>query len=383
MRITARRRPDRALAVLAGVTLLLAAACGDGGGGSSGAVGEPSEEPTPVASTVTPSTGTSSTSSPRLGETATATTAVLGEAAGPMYGIAGFVPPHFPDSTEDDWITLFAAVPSLGGTIGNYAPLADLAANQAVGVAAGLQVLPVTGFHHDLGGRLEVTVDFADPAQRAAFLHDLRTFVAAYEPRYLGVGNEVNRVWEQDRAAFEGWLAALPEIRDAVREASPHTQVFATFQYEFLVGLDTITGEGREPDWTPVELASPHLDLVAFTSYPYFGFEDPEHIPSDYYAAIRAHTDRPVGFTELGWPSGPIQPLEGSALAGLGGSPEEQEAFIRRLPELLAPVAPPFALWVWAYDTPAVGPTFESLGLSSHSGEAKPALRAWQEFAGG
>jgi len=121
---------------------------------------------------------------------------------------------------------------------------------------------------------------------------------------------------------------------------------------------------------------------VAFTSYPYFGFESPEDIPDDYYAAVSAHTDRPVGFTELGWPSAPIAPLIGSSLEGLGGTPEEQVAFVSRLGPLLAPVAPEFAMWVWAYDTAAVGPSFESLGLSTADGEAKPTLAAWKAFVG-
>lgn len=301
---------------------------------------------------------------------------------GPLYGIAGLIPPNFPASTDADYLAFFAALPALGGTVGNYAPLDDLADNQEVGIAAGLQVLPVTGFHREVDGALEVTVDFGDAAQRESFIDGLVDFVETYRPPYLGVGNEVNRVWEADPAAFDAWAAALPEIVDAVHEASPRTAVFATFQYEFLAGLDTITGEGRVEDWTPFDIAAPYLDLVAFTSYPYFAFEAPSDVPSDYYAAIREHTDRPVGFTELGWPSAPIRPLEGSPLAGLGGSPEEQEAFIARLEELLAPVAPKFALWVWAYDTPAVDSTFESLGLSSQRAEAKPALDAWRAFVG-
>ncbi len=339
-------------------------------------------EPLPAIPATTTETAVATTTASATPEVTATAAGMSAGPAGTWYGIAGLVPPNFPDSSDADWVAFFAALPGLGGTVGNYSQLADLEKNQEVGVAAGLEVLPVTGFHRDLDGGLAVTVDFGAPAQRDAFVQTLLAFVAEYRPSYLGVGNEVNRVWEEDPSAYAAWVEALPELVAAVHQVSPGTRVFATFQYEFLRGLDRITGEQRTEDWSPLEAAAPYLDLVAFTSYPYFAFESPEDVPDDYYAAIAEHTDRPVGFTELGWPSAPILPLLGSSLEGLGGSPSEQAEFIRRLGSLLAGIEPAFAMWVWAYDTPAVGPTFESLGLSAVDGTAKPALEAWKAFVG-
>ncbi|MGE3960849.1 MAG: hypothetical protein AB7F65_04130 [Dehalococcoidia bacterium] len=365
----------RWLTVALASTLAIIVACG--------ADAQPSPPPTAVPSeTATAPMGTpTTTTSAEPVVTATAA-GVSVRPQGTRYGIAGLVPPHFPESSDADWLAFFAALPGLGGTVGNYSQLGDLAENQEVGLAAGLDVLPVTGFHRDVDGGLEVAFDFSDPAQRDAFTRGLLAFVAEYRPDYLGVGNEVNRVWEESPEAFTAWVDALPELVAAVHQVSPGTRVFATFQYEFLLGRDLITGEQRAEDWSPLEQAAPYLDLVAFTSYPYFAAEDPAALPADYYAAIVEHTDRPVGFTELGWPSAPILPLVGSSLEGLGGTPEEQAEFIRRLGALVAPLSPEFMMWVWAYDTPAVGPTFESLGLSAADGTSKPAAEAWQTLAG-
>lgn len=321
----------------------------------------------------TPSEATSDTPTP---------TAVAGTpSAAPdatTFGIAGLIPPNFPASSDADWRTFFEAVGDLGGTVGNYAQVDDLARNQQVALAGGLDVLPVTGFHGDVADGIRITTDFSDPAQRDAFLATLLAFVEAYRPPYLGVGNEVNRVWELEPAAFDAWVAALPAIVEAVHATSPETRVFATFQYEFLRGRDALTGAGRAEDWTPFEVVAPHLDLVAFTSYPFFGAEDPTDLPDDYYAVIAEHTDLPVGFTELGWPSAPIAPLIGSAVEDLGGTPEEQQRFVERLEALLAPLGPRFAMWVWVYDTPGLGPVFESLGLASADESPKPAFEAWR-----
>ncbi len=351
-----------------------------------GACAADPEAPATGVATV-PSSGTADpTLTPEAVPTETATVAAASAVAGmmvgpaPRFGIAGLVPPNFPTSSDEDWLAFFRTVPTLGGVVGNYSRIADLAQNQEVGIAAGLEVLPVTGFHEDADDGLAVNVDFANAEERGAFLEELLAFVSTSRPPYLGVGNEVNRVWEDDPEAFDAWVAALPEIVAAVHQASPGTLVFATFQYEFLVGRDDITGGGRSEDWTPFEAAEPHLDLVAFTSYPYFGAEHPADLPADYYAPIADHTDGLVGFTELGWPSAPIGPLVGSPVEGLGGTPEEQATFVDRLAELLAPIDFAFAMWVWAYDTPAVDPTFASLGLSTPSGEPKPAFDRWQVF---
>lgn len=379
-------RTTIALAILF-IALVISGCGGDEGPEASPPAESPDTSPAATRSAAPTASASASPSASATAEataTSDATSATAGMSARPatLYGIAGLVPPNFPDSTDADWLEFFATLPALGGTVGNYSQLTDLAQNQEVGLAAGLNVLPVTGFHQDAAGGLEVTINFADPVQRAAFIHDLVDFAEEYQPPYLGVGNEVNRVWEADPAAFDAWVAALPEIVDAVHEASPTTQVFATFQYEFLVGRDVITGQQRAEDWTPLEAAAPHLDLVAFTSYPYFAYDTPDEVPDDYYAGITEHTDRPIGFSELGWPSAPIEQIAGSPLEGLGGTPDEQTEFIKRLGVLLARVQPRFAMWVWAYDTLAVDPTFQSLGLSSAGGEAKPSLDAWQSFIG-
>lgn len=302
----------------------------------------------------------------------------------PVRGIAGLVPPHHPTPAEADYRTFFGALAGLGGWAGTYVAwtpdggIPEVVRTQPqVGEQFGYRTLPIIGFHQDIDGGMALTVDFTDPAQVAAYTDALVALAREIEPPYLGVGNEVNRLWEQDPAAYDAWVAALPAIADAVRAASPSTQVFVTFQYEFLRGAGALSGESRAPEWTLLDGVRDALDLVVFTTYPFFDFATPEEIPAEYYREGAERAGLPVAFSEVGWPSAPLAVAPESSF---GGTEAEQEDFIARLSGLLADVDPVFVMWVWAYDSPATGPLFGSLGLSQNDGTPKPALGAWRRF---
>jgi len=302
----------------------------------------------------------------------------------PVRGIAGLVPPHHPTPAEADYRTFFGALAGLGGWAGTYVAwtpdggMPEVVRTQPqVGEQFGYRTLPIVGFHQDVDGGMALTVDFTVPAQVAAYTDALVALAREIEPPYLGVGNEVNRLWEQDPAGYEAWRVALPAIADAVRAASPSTQVFATFQYEFLRGAGALSGESRTPEWALLDGVREALDLVAFTTYPFFDFATPEEIPSDYYREGAERAGLPVAFSEVGWPSAPLAVAPRSSF---GGTEAEQAGFIARLPELLDGVDLVFVMWVWAYDSPATGPLFESLGLSQNDGTPKPALEGWRRF---
>lgn len=354
-----------ALAVFAVLVGATAAACG---GGESGTGSTPT-----IAVTTTPAPSTPA---------APATPTPHGFA-----GIAGLIPPHFPDASADDWRAFYTTLPALGGWVGAYAAWTPdggtpaIARTQVdVGTQFGFRVLPVVGFHQDTHPGVRLTVQFADPADVARFAAGLAALASDTQPPYLGIGNEVNRVWEDDPVAFDAFVDALPDVVAAIHEASPDTRVFVTLQYEFLRGAGALSGTPRRPQWALLDRLTPHLDLIAFTTYPFFDYATPDAIPDDYYREAAGRAGIPIAFSEVGWPSAPLAAAPGSAL---GGTPEEQAAFIERLATLLEPAGAAFAMWAWAYDTPAVGSPFESLGLHDGEGMAKPALAAWQRLLAG
>lgn len=210
-----------------------------------------------------------------------------------------------------------------------------------------------------------------DNATRAGYLDSLRAFLSEFHPDYLGLANEVNILETDDPAAFEQvaglWAAAVP----IVRELSPHTEVFVTFQYEWLLGNRGGWFGGAEvvADWSALD-RFPGADMVGFTTYPSLVFDDPEALPADYYTQIAGHTDLPVLFTEIGWTADEGLPL-------LPGSEQEQVAFIDVLQQQTATLGAEVLVWTFVYGDPIQQPAFRGMTLRRADGSARPVWERW------
>ncbi|MFQ5382470.1 MAG: hypothetical protein ACE5EF_12745, partial [Dehalococcoidia bacterium] len=146
----------------------------------------------------------------------------------------------------------------------------------------------------------------SDPDWREAYRRAALDVVRASRPLYISIGNEVNRWYEKYGSAedspngFQHFVSLYEEIYEAIKAISPETRVFCIFSRE-------IVSENREAALEVLSLFDPaKLDLLVFTSYPYAvrGINRPSDIPDDYYAGALAYLPgRPLGFSELGWPS--------------------------------------------------------------------------------
>lgn len=143
----------------------------------------------------------------------------------------------------------------------------------------------------------------SDPAWRAAYKKAAIDVVRASHPRYLSLGNEVNRWYEKygedGPNGFRNYVSLYEEIYDEVKRISPETKVFCVFARE-------IVSENREADLKVLRLFDQNkMDLLVFTSYPYaLGKTDPSMIPEDYYSKAADYMPgKPFGFSEIAWPS--------------------------------------------------------------------------------
>ena len=196
-------------------------------------------------------------------------------------------------------------------------------------------------------------------------------FVQKNKPPYLGLGIEVNMLYEKSPADFEAFVRLFDEVYDAVKAASPGTKVFTVFQLERMKGLlGGLFGGKNDPSKSNWELVDkfPKADFLAFTTYPGLIYKSPAEIPADYYSEIKSRINKPIVFTEIGWHSV-------AAPVGWESSGAEQAEFVRRFFELTKELKPEMAVWSFLYDQETIQP-FNSMGLFDAAGP-KPAWDAW------
>ena len=141
-----------------------------------------------------------------------------------------------------------------------------------------------------------------DETTRQAYRDSIVEFAVKNKPRYLGIGIEVNVLYEKSPADFDAFVGFFSEVYEAIKEKSPDTNVFTVFQLEKMKGFQggLFGGANGNAEWSLLD-RFPDTDMVAFTTYPCLVFKSPSAIPDGYYTEIAAHTTKPVAFTEVGW----------------------------------------------------------------------------------
>ena len=210
----------------------------------------------------------------------------------------------------------------------------------------------------------------SDPAWRAAYKQAALDVVKAARPRYLSLGNEVNR-WREKYGddgpnGFKNFVSLYEEVYDAVKQVSPETKVFCVFARE-------IVSENREADLRVLTLFNASkMDLLVFTSYPYStGKTSPSLIPDDYYSkAAEYMPGKPFGFSEAAWPSTPA----------LGGEQAQADFIVQAATRLTRDRGITLELfgWPWLHDLNEN----DSTGLIKSSGAEKIGYAAWKNVSG-
>jgi hypothetical protein len=122
----------------------------------------------------------------------------------------------------------------------------------------------------------------------------------------------------------------------------------------------------------------PFAQMLGLSSYPYFGFAQPEDIPANYYSRLLNGRSLPTMVVEGGWTS--------AAAGNVQSSPALQARYITREAQLLDAVGARGLVQLLFADIdlttipqpyPANLPLFINIGLADSDFNAKPALAAW------
>ncbi len=205
----------------------------------------------------------------------------------------------------------------------------------------------------------------ANSQWRKAYQEAILDVLIEIKPKYISIGNEVNKWLEKygydGDNGFNNWVTLYEEIYDTIKKLSPDSKIFCTFARE-------IVKENREADLSFLSHFDPNkIDIIVFTSYPYSvnTINSPTDIPQDYYSKVLNYLNKPVGFSEISWPSRPQ----------LGGEAGES-LFIHLIPELISNMEIEFVMWPWLCD---LDPN-DYTGLKRYDGTEKPGFREWKNL---
>jgi hypothetical protein len=209
---------------------------------------------------------------------------------------------------------------------------------------------------------------FANSDLRSAFISYAKYLALNYRPAYLALGVEVDLIFiNRGDASFRNFVSLYFEAYDAVKEVSPETQVFPTFEYESVLGI--LDQPPSQPLWPLVARFQPKIDLLALSTFPRSVFGSLRAMPGDYFDAVEGRFDLPVAFYSVGW----------SSQTGASTDEVSQLSFLLRMAAAADRLESPFLVWFQAHDLPSSDSSDElsTMGLLDSLGGPKDALRVW------
>ena len=216
---------------------------------------------------------------------------------------------------------------------------------------------------------------FSDPLIHQALLDYARYLAETYQPRYLAFGVEINGYQQHHPEDFERFVVIYHEAYEAVKEISPDTLVFPTFQFEELQGRLPFQ-DPLPPQWYLISRFEPRLDVLAISSYPDVVFPEADDIPDSYYQQLLLYTNRPVAIAGMGYSSRATEELDSLE------AEQAQAAFLRRTLDNAQQLNMPFVVWFIGQDPSFTGESTLDLansGLRRQDGTEKLAWRVWEQ----
>lgn len=196
------------------------------------------------------------------------------------------------------------------------------------------------------------------------------------QPVLLGLVAESNLIRVAAPALYPAVKQAANDTAAALRAAGRTTPLMASVQVEVAWGRLGGSGPygGIETDFADF----PFLQTLGLSSYPYFGWSEPEDLPLDYYTRLRNGRNTPLMVVEGGWASASAGTITSSAA--------RQARYVTRHAALLDEARATGWLHLVFADidissipppVPANLPLFTSIGYTDSDFAAKPALAAW------
>lgn len=215
-----------------------------------------------------------------------------------------------------------------------------------------------------------------EPAVQRLYRDYLLAVDRKLQPVMLGLVAESNLIRVAAPALYPAVRQTANDTAAALQTAGRTTPLVASVQVE--VAWGRLGGNGSYVGIDTDFADFPFVQTLGLSSYPYFGFTEPEELPLDYYTRLLAARNVPVMVTEGGWAS--------AGAGSITSSPAKQARYVARHAQLLDAVGAQAWLHLLYADldivslpppVPANLPLFATIGLADSNFVAKPALAAW------
>jgi len=225
--------------------------------------------------------------------------------------------------------------------------------------------VPGEGLVYSICAENGTTSNITDQGFREAYVAEARALSSEFKPQYLSLGNEINDYFYLHPEDLDSYISLYDEAYAAIKEESPSTQVFVIFSYTHLIDNN---------QWDLIETFNSRTDLIGLTTYPWKHYETPDQIPAEYYSQIENHTTKPIGFTEIGWPS--------------TNSEAEQAEFLDVFFERTEGMDVEFVNWLFLHEIQLEGAVgsitseeTQTIALRNADGSQKEIYSKWEEIS--
>jgi hypothetical protein len=221
---------------------------------------------------------------------------------------------------------------------------------------------------------------------KTAYLNYARRVVEFFQPDVLGIGIEVNLLRRNAPAKWPAYVNLHKHVYAELKALYPSLTICASFFSVPFFPEWSAEDDGAAQRAALADLEG-HVDVVAFSIYPYMSALLCDSLPADYVDRLFALTTKPVAISECGYSAQAWSTITPPVL-NFAGAPEKQDAFLRQVFDACRRRRARFVIWFTIRDYDAlwegllgkseVGLVWRDTGLYGEDGAERPAATTWK-----
>lgn len=286
-------------------------------------------------------------------------------------------------NTEVPWKELYEGMSPVTYVVNNYVGLVDF--YRSKNFKLWVYIDPANGLDRAADALALQTLgkSIAEPDVQEKYRRFVIVMDSILNPDHLGLALETNLIRAASPPAiYEGVKKAVNDVAAELTALNRPAPLSVSVQVDVAWGNP---GAGSFIGISQDFADFPFIEELGLSSYPYFGVDNPDELPPNYYSKLMEGKPMPVFVSEGGWSSGSVA----TPTVTFTSSLKLQEQYIRRHKVLLDEVRAIayFQLPFTDIDIASVPPPLpDNLGYFIYIGmvdvnlQAKPAMKAWDEL---